>query len=80
MKEKVKQGLEKIIPFLILGVAIAFLLGVFIVFSYILFWGIIVGVVIWSINALKNLIPPTKNIDLSDEETKGRIIEQDERE
>lgn len=78
MKENLKKGIENIIPFLILGIAIAFLVGIFIMFSYVLFWGLIVGAVLWGFNFLKTLIFPERKSSNIPAEKKGRIIEHED--
>lgn len=75
MNEKLQQFLENIIPFLVLGVAIALFVGLLFMFSYILVWGIFIGAILWLLNLGKEYLFPNK------EETKekGRIIDHDDK-
>lgn len=41
------QFLQGIGPCLVLGVAIACTIGLFILFSYVLLWGMLIGMVLW---------------------------------
>lgn len=75
MNKKLQQLLEQIIPFIILGIAIAFAIGLFVMFSYVLVWGILIGGVFWLISLVKNFFAPKKKHPSS---KKGRIIEHDD--
>ena len=44
---KLELFFEQLIPFVLLGIAIAFTVGLIIVFSYVLMWGILLGGIIW---------------------------------
>lgn len=79
MNEKLKQALENIIPFLVLGIAIALAVGFFILFSYVLFWGLIVGAVLWALSFVKNLFFPHTKASNPPTKRKGRVIEHDDR-
>lgn len=72
MDNKIKSYLEQLLPFIILGVAIAFAIGLFIFFSYVLVWGIIIGSGIWLIMMISNYFFPK-----TPPEKSGRIIEHD---
>ena len=71
MNEKLRQFLESIVPFFVLGIAIALAIGFFIMFSYLLVWGLIIGGLLWVIVFIKNVLFPRKKIT----DSKGRIIE-----
>ena len=45
----IRQALQGIGPCLLLGVAIACTICLFILFSYILLWGILIGIMLWLI-------------------------------
>lgn len=77
MNARLQRIVENLIPFLILGVAIALIIGLFIMFSYVLVWGLLIGGVLWAISAIKTLIfsSPGNNIPTK---TKGRIIEHND--
>ncbi|WP_419419523.1 hypothetical protein ACNVED_13585 [Legionella sp. D16C41] len=75
MSNKVNYILQTLIPFLIIGIAIAMLIGLLILFSYILVWGIFVGAILWLAAIIKNFLFPKKVTSNSD----GRIIEHDDK-
>lgn len=75
MNEKLQQFLENIIPFLVIGVAIALLVGLLFMFSYILVWGILIGGVLWLINLGKEYLFPNEE----KKKDSGRIIEHDDK-
>ena len=64
---------EQLIPFLIIGVAIALLIGVFIMLSYALVWGLLIGAILWGIVRIKAFFKKPS----AEEKTSGRIIEHD---
>ena len=72
MNEKMKQMLEQLPTFIILGIAIALIIGLFIMLSYVIVWGLLLGGIIWLIVMIKNyFFPPSTKTD-------GRIIEHDD--
>lgn len=73
MNEKVKQMLGQLPTFIILGIAIALLIGLFVMLSYVVVWGLLLGGVIWLIVMLKNYLFPS-----SPDKNDGRIIEHDD--
>lgn len=79
MNKSFKEILEQLFPFLLLGTAIALVVGVFIMFSYVLVWGIVIGGILWVIYAIKNALFPGPSVS-EDNKKKGRIIEHDENE
>jgi hypothetical protein len=60
-----------LIPFIILGVAISLIIGLFIMLSYVLVWGVVLGAIIWLAVMIKNYLFPSQ----ASEARKGRIIE-----
>ncbi len=78
MNDKLQRTLESLIPFFMIGVGIALLVGVFIMFSYVLVWGILIGAILWLVNFVKNLLFPEKKPVHLAEKSKGRIIEHDD--
>lgn len=76
MNDKFERLLQQIIPFLIAGIAIALVIGLFIMFSYVLVWGLIIGGVLWLVYFIKNLLFPGPKDETS---TKGRIIEHNDK-
>jgi len=74
MNNKFKQMLEQLPTFIVLGIAIAIIIGLFIMLSYVLVWGLLLGAIIWLVVMIKNyFFPPT-----SQDKHTGRIIEHDE--
>ncbi len=69
MKNKLTQQLP---AFILFGIALALLVGLFVVFAYVLFWGIVLGTVLWScVFILSYFQKPHAH-------QKGRIIDHDE--
>lgn len=75
MNKTLQQLLAQLIPFIMLGIGIALAIGLLIMFSYVLVWGILIGGVIWLIYVVKNYLFPTP----SREKKKGRVIEHDDK-
>jgi len=71
MNDKLQRFIEHLVPFLILGVAIALVIGLFIMLSYVLVWGLLIGGVLWLISFIKD-----KFTKPEDKKHKGRIIDQ----
>jgi len=82
MPSSIKQFLQQLPPFILIGISLAFAIGIFIIFSYVLIWGILIGAILWGINLLveylrsANLIPNKNNIK-KNASPKGRIIDHD---
>jgi hypothetical protein len=75
MSHKKQQIYEQIIPFIILGIATAVVIGLFIMLSYALIWGVILGGIFWLASLVKNYLFPS-----AVKATKaGRIIEHDDK-
>lgn len=53
MNSSLSHILRALIPYFLLGMSIAFLIGICILLSYVLFWGVIIGVVLWFIVRIK---------------------------
>jgi hypothetical protein len=66
---------QNLIPFLILGFIVALGISIFIMFSYVLIWGFIIGAVFWAVAWIKRFFFPKSEIMNSE----GRIIEQDKK-
>lgn len=83
MPSSIKQFLQQLPPFLLIGISIALGVGVFIVFSYVLVWGIVIGAILWGVNVLieylrsVNILPPKQQTKNSSPSSKGRIIDHD---
>lgn len=74
MNDKIKQIFQTLIPFLMLGIMAALLIGLVIMFSSILVWGIFIGGILWAISMIKNFFFPEKKIPPSE----GRVIEHED--
>lgn len=75
MNNKLQRSVYQLIPFLFIGIAIALGIGLIIVFTHILLWGIIIGAAIWVVAIIKEFLFPKK----SEDKASGRIIEHDKR-
>ncbi len=73
MNNKLKQMLEMLPTFMILGIAIAMIIGLFIMLSYVLIWGLLIGAIIWLVVMIKHYFFPHASQDKA-----GRIIEHDD--
>ena len=75
-----KKLLDSLTPFLAFGFALAIFFVILTLFFHILFWGLIIGVVIWAIALIHQLI--TGNNPFTEKKqsksSKGRIIEHDD--
>ncbi|KTD23011.1 hypothetical protein [Legionella londiniensis] len=75
MNNKFQQLLEQLIPFIVLGIGIALAIGLLIMFSYVLVWGVLIGGVIWLVYFIKNYFFPGP----SENQKKGRVIEHEKK-
>ncbi|KTD22206.1 Uncharacterised protein [Legionella lansingensis] len=66
---------QQIIPFLIAGIAIALIIALFILFSYVLIWGLVIGGILWLIAVVKHFLFPSAKKEIA----KGRIIEHSDK-
>lgn len=72
MNDNIKRIIESIVPFLVIGVAVSLLMGLFIMFSYVLVWGLFIGGFLWVAALIKNALFPPK---VKQDTPQGRIIE-----
>lgn len=77
MSEKLQKIFENLIPFILIGVAIALFIGLLFMFFYIAVWGIIIGGVLWLIALVKQYLFPDDTVKT--EESSGRVIEHDDK-
>ena len=71
MNQFLQRITANFIPFVILGIAVAIMIGFFILFSYVLLWGLLIGFVLCLAVSIKQyFFPNKKNITF-----RGRIIE-----
>lgn len=66
---------NSIVPFMMLGIAVALIIGLIIMFSYVLVWGIFIGVIFWIAASVKEYFFPSTTTE-STVVIRGRIIEQ----
>lgn len=71
MNNKLKQMMELLPTFIIVGMAIALIIGMFIMLSYVVVWGLVFGGLLWIGVVIKNYLFPSQSKTKSD----GRIIE-----
>ena len=76
MTNTLKQLVRQLPPFILIGIVIAFAIGIFVVFSYVLLWGLLVGSVLWLIAAVYQYFNQTTT---QKKPSKGRIIDHDKR-
>jgi hypothetical protein len=80
MAQPLKHLFQQLPPFILFGVSIALAVGVFVVFSYVLMWGLLIGAGLWGINLL---VQYCRTIMSQTQKTKttrstGRVIDHDE--
>jgi len=76
MKTSFEKKIQSLAPYLVLGIAIALCVGLFILFSYLILWGLVLGGVIWLIDFFRRFFFSPK--PKKKPETQGRVIEHDE--
>lgn len=62
-------------PYLILGIVIALLIGIGILLSYVLVWGVVIGAILWLITRIKAHFSPEENLPTQHTHKKGRTFE-----
>lgn len=75
MNNKLQPTIDQLIPYLVLGIAIALAVGLFIVLTHVIFWGVIIGGLIWLGLVIKNALFPSSS---SPDSNEGRVIEHDD--
>lgn len=73
MNDKLQKLVESFIPYIVMGVAITLFIGLLFMFSYLLLWGLLIGVILWLISHIAQYLYPDK----SKTKENGRIIEHD---
>lgn len=68
-----KNFLEKLTPYLIAGISIVLFIAMLIVLSYVLIWGLVIGLIMFAFVYIKQRFFPSKK----PKPTTGRIIDQD---
>ena len=77
MKFNTNRFIDKIAPFIVIGVSIAVLAALLIVFFYVLLWGLLIGTILYVFFVIKNKLFRKKE-KVVQPERKGRIIEHDD--
>lgn len=77
MNDTIKKVIETLIPFIIIGVAIALFVGLLFMFFYIALWGLLIGGVLWLAAMAKNYFFPAKAT--TSPKDQGRIIEHNDK-
>lgn len=67
--------INSIVPFVMLGIAVALIIGLMIMFSYVLVWGIFIGLILWIAASVKEYFFPSTTTTESSVIISGRIIE-----
>ncbi len=75
MKNSFSAILDRFIPYLIMGVAIALAFAILIMLFHVIIWGALIGIVIFVIMFIKQKFFPSKP---SKDAKSGRIIEHDD--
>lgn len=75
MNDKLQKILETLVPFVVLGMAIALFIGLLFMFSYILVWGLLIGGALWLVAVVKSYLFPNESAS----KEKGRVIEHDDK-
>ena len=70
--------IEKFIPFLMFGFAIAIMIGLLVIIGYVFVWGLVIAGVLWIISSLKNLYQSKFGTSKTTSNHKGVIIEHDD--
>ena len=79
-KFSLEKLFETLMPFIIAGTAIALVIGLLVMFSYILVWGLIIGGVLWLGATVKQYLF-SSNSSKTDviKKNQGRIIEHEDK-
>ncbi len=69
---------EKFIPFLMFGFAIAIMIGLLIIIGYVFIWGLVIAAALWIISSLKSKYISKFGTVKKTSKHKGVIIEHDD--
>jgi hypothetical protein len=78
MPQSLKHFFKDLPPFILIGISVALAIGVFIVFSYVLLWGLVIGAMLFGVNRLLQYFR-VKTTSSPVKQTKGRIIEHEDK-
>jgi hypothetical protein len=76
MPQLLKHLFQQLPPFILLGISIALGIGIFMLFSYMLLWGLLIGAVLWGINLVVQYFRSVSEPPAS-KPSKGRVIDHD---
>ncbi|MFA5960206.1 MAG: hypothetical protein WC785_06790 [Tatlockia sp.] len=79
MNDKLQKSLEGLVPYLMLGIAIALVIGLFIMFSYVVVWGLLIGALLWLVSVVRTYLFPVKPTQVELKRRKGRVIEHEDK-
>ncbi|MDX2346180.1 MAG: hypothetical protein QNK11_04845 [Legionella sp.] len=79
MPQPLKHFFQQLPPFILIGVSIAAAIVIFIVFSYVLFWGLLIGAILWGINLLMQYFRGPSQSNHPKNTRQGRIIDHDKK-
>ena len=74
MSENIKKQFENLIPFIIIGIAVALVISLLVMFSYVVVWGVIIGAVLWLIFLIKDYFFPEK----AAKKSRGKVIDHND--
>ncbi|TAL64672.1 MAG: hypothetical protein EPN84_03005 [Legionella sp.] len=74
MNDKLQELLKSLVPFIAVGIAIALVIGLLVMFSYVFVWGLLIGGILWAAALVKQYLFPSETI----KKEEGRIIEHDD--
>jgi uncharacterized membrane protein YgaE (UPF0421/DUF939 family) len=75
MNDKLEKIIENIVPFIVIGVGIAIVIGLLFMFFYVAIWGVIIGGILYLVALAKQYFFPSEPA----KKEQGRIIEHDEK-
>ncbi len=68
--------LESLVPFLMIGFVIAAVIGLIVMISYVLIWGLLIGSILWLVALVKEKFFPQPEKKKGSH--KGRVIDYDD--
>lgn len=78
MPQSLKHFFQQLPPFILLGIVIALAAGIFMLFSYVLIWGLIIGAVLWGVNLIYQYFSQASSSNTPIKPSKGQVIDHDE--
>lgn len=75
MSDKFEKIIENIVPFIVVGVGIAIVIGLLFMFFYVAIWGVVIGAILYLVALAKQYFFPGE----SAKKEQGRIIEHDDK-